>query len=317
MYTINLLPFGETYFVELKNASTGASARLLPEFGCCLHQLTLPLQNNLISLLHSETNYHDFLGNGIAAYQGALLFPFPDRVADSEYVFEGKTYRLAANDRSKKHALHGFLNQAPFVVHQQQADEQQATVVFRHEYHGQNKGYPFPCTIEVEYKLTADCLFTKTSITNSGTSVMPVGWGWHPYLLLTSDIEDYELLVPASAEYQIRNDFINFGKEIALPGNPHSVTLCKERLHCYRLQSSGNTITTVLKNRKKKFAAQLATPNNKNGYSYLQIYLPKDAPALAIEPLTCIGNAFNNGVGLIQLQSKEQLIKQFSISISA
>jgi aldose 1-epimerase len=73
----------------------------------------------------------------------------------------------------------------------------------------------------------------------------------------------------------------------------------------------------VLKNRKKKFAAQLATPNNKNGYSYLQIYLPKDAPALAIEPLTCIGNAFNNGVGLIQLQSKEQLIKQFSISISA
>src|SRR5262249_61602073 len=37
-----------------------------------------------------------------------ILFPFPNRIRDGRFVFEGREYALPLNDSTKSHAIHGF-----------------------------------------------------------------------------------------------------------------------------------------------------------------------------------------------------------------
>jgi aldose 1-epimerase len=52
-----------------------------------------------------------------------------------------------------------------------------------------------------------------------------------------------------------------------------------------------------------------------NSMKYLQIYTPEDRNSIAIEPMTCAPDAFNNGLGLITLSSNEEVIRRFGIRI--
>ena len=42
-----------------------------------------------------------------------------------------------------------------------------------------------------------------------------------------------------------------------------------------------------------------------SGFNYLQLYIPPDRSSIAIEPMTCSVDAFNNGDGLIILEVAE------------
>jgi len=42
-------------------------------------------------------------------------------------------------------------------------------------------------------------------------------------------------------------------------------------------------------------------------YNYLQVFIPPDRMSIAIEPMTCNANAFNNKDGLITLSPGEVL----------
>ena len=52
--------------------------------------------------------------------------------------------------------------------------------------------------------------------------------------------------------------------------------------------------TFILKGRQY----ELEISTDLSDFSYFQIYTPKDRKSIAIEPMTCAPNAFNNGLGL-------------------
>ena len=51
-------------------------------------------------------------------------------------------------------------------------------------------------------------------------------------------------------------------------------------------------------------------------YRYLQVYTPPGRESIAIEPMTCAPNAFNNGMGLIRLDPGEAFTASFGISLA-
>ena len=49
--------------------------------------------------------------------------------------------------------------------------------------------------------------------------------------------------------------------------------------------------------------------------SYLQLYTPPDRKSIAIEPMNCIANAFNNGIGLKLLKPGEEFNWEVKIEV--
>ena len=55
-------------------------------------------------------------GNQKKGGQGDVLIPFPGRVADGRYSFDGQTYQLERNDKEGPNAIHGFVRAMPWRV---------------------------------------------------------------------------------------------------------------------------------------------------------------------------------------------------------
>ena len=51
--------------------------------------------------------------------QGDVLIPFPGRVRDGRYTFEGQTYQMPINDKDGPNAIHGFVRLIPWEVAEQ------------------------------------------------------------------------------------------------------------------------------------------------------------------------------------------------------
>ncbi|NGZ04617.1 MAG: hypothetical protein CV090_16375, partial [Nitrospira sp. WS238] len=54
--------------------------------------------------------------------QGDVLIPFPGRVANGRYSFEGQPFQLDCNDKEGPNAIHGFVRNLPWQVRDAQAN---------------------------------------------------------------------------------------------------------------------------------------------------------------------------------------------------
>src|SRR5215207_3073306 len=48
------------------------------------------------------------------ASRGALLIPWPNRIADGRYTFDGQTHQLPINEVARNNASHGLLSWVPW-----------------------------------------------------------------------------------------------------------------------------------------------------------------------------------------------------------
>ena len=108
---------------------------------------------------------------------GAPLIPWPNRLADGRYCFEGTTYQVAITEPDKQNAIHGFLRWRPWqcVEHESSRVTMSATLF-------PMMGYPFTLGVSVTYELGESGLVVRTKATNLGERTAPYGHGQHPYL---------------------------------------------------------------------------------------------------------------------------------------
>ena len=116
---------------------------------------------------------------------GAPLIPWPNRLADGRYRFNGVDYQVALTEPEKANAIHGFLHWRNWVVQagetewvkaHEPADIVMGTVLYP------LSGYPFTIDVRVGYHLDAHGLTVTTTATNIGRTPAPWACGAHPYL---------------------------------------------------------------------------------------------------------------------------------------
>ena len=126
--------------------------------------------------------------------------------------------------------------------------------------------------------------------------------GWHPYFELTN--YDY-----CSVEFTAEKTYVNNEKMVPIDSESYSdepIQLAEAELDsAYKLRKG----RVVLKS--PRYQLQMDVPND----YYLQLYTPENRTTLAIEPMTCIADAFNNKVGLKQLSPGSSYIFETSISV--
>ncbi len=117
------------------------------------------------------------------AGHGALLAPWPNRLRDGRYAFDGHEYQVDLSEPKTGTALHGLVMwQCWRVAAVDDADHARGAAVTLELRLPASRGYPFDLLLRVTYRLSDTGLHVRTTATNLGTTDAPYGVGFHPWL---------------------------------------------------------------------------------------------------------------------------------------
>lgn len=235
--------------------------------------------------------------------QGDILIPFPGRIGNGRYSFDGRTFQLECNDKEGPNAIHGFVRSLPWHIQESHPNSVAFGVRLDATTYAE-RGYPFSLRILVTYELNTQGLGCRFSVTNVGHKPAPVGVGFHPYFTVgTGIIDEAEAQIPGTGFLEFNQRLVPTGTIYPVQDTPWDYRrfrpIAQQRFnHCYvNLERDTEGVA---------MAALRHVPSNRTitmtmdaAFSSVVVYTGDaiaDAPrvALAIEPMTCASDAFNH-----------------------
>lgn len=273
----------------------GNKLTFLPDEGAAITHLTFDTSPAL-EVLKPQPEYQ---------FEASVLFPFPNRLANGRYEFEGKTYEFPLNDFGRPNALHGLVFDQKFTLTDQGKDASRAWASTQLECAGTHPAYPFPFRLSVSYSLSDKALEVEIEATNTGSKNMPFGLGWHPYFNLASGLANCALKLPDCHEIEVNENLIPTGKK--------TPSRCFDD---FRLMDGIQLDTCFEIDKVQAENATLLRLNNQQtlevwqdtSHPYIQVFTPGDGQTIAIEPMTCGINALNTYQGLQVLGPESSLV---------
>jgi aldose 1-epimerase len=242
-------------------------------------------------------------GAGKKGGQGDVLIPFPGRVADGRYVFDGEAFQLERNDKEGPNAIHGFVRTLPWVVAAQEANRALFEVSLTAEHYA-SKGYPFSLRTRVSYELNEQGLTCSFEVRNIGERIAPVGVGFHPYFTVGSSVIDDDVVrIPGAASLEFNERLAPTGRIIPVAGTKWDYRTARpigaRRFnHCYvQLERDAEgSATATLRHARSGRTIEVRMDRS---FSAVVIYTGDAIAgaarrAVAIEPMTCASDAFNH-----------------------
>lgn len=104
------------------------------------------------------------------------LFPYHNRLIGAAFEHEGKRYRVPPHPLLAPDAQHGPAHRRPWHVVSHQSDGIELALDYTAD-----ADWPFNFRAVQRFTLAADRLDIELSLTNTGQTSMPGGFGWHPY----------------------------------------------------------------------------------------------------------------------------------------
>lgn len=242
--------------------------------------------------------------------RGAVLAPWPNRIRDGRYPWEGHELQLPLTEPGRGNALHGLVSWLPW------------TPVFRAEDAvglgcrvWPQPGYPFQLELTATYRLAGDGLYWQLDARNLGPEAAPYGCAVHPYLLGgPGRVDDWTLTLPAERFLEVDTDRL-------LP-----VGLRPVEGSSFDFRSTAplrgvvidHAFTGVRADRDGLARAAVRSPEGGVVVEWDPAVLPwvqvhtadrpepeLDRAGLAVEPMTCPPDAFRSGDGLVRLEPGE------------
>ena len=99
--------------------------------------------------------------------RGQVLSPWPNRVQDGSYEFDGRRHQLPIDQVDEHNAIHGLVRWAAWEVAERDAHR----VAVEHVLHPR-PGYPFSLGLRIEYELSAEGLRVRNTATNLGSEAV-------------------------------------------------------------------------------------------------------------------------------------------------
>ncbi|NGZ59476.1 MAG: aldose epimerase [Nitrospira sp. LK265] len=242
-------------------------------------------------------------GRGKRGGQGDVLIPFPGRVSNGRYTFEGQPLQLECNDKEGPNAIHGFVRSLPWQV--QEAGSNKVTFEIRLDAGTYaERGYPFSLAVWVTYELSASGLTCSFTLKNVGQQAAPVGAGFHPYFTVgTSFIDEAEVQIPGTAYLEFNERLAPTGAILSVEGTPWDYrrfrAIGRQRFnHCYvQLERDAKGMATA--SLRHSAGGRVIDITMDSSFFAVVVYTGDaiaGAPraALAIEPMTCASDAFNH-----------------------
>lgn len=310
MFIHQELPFGKLKKHVIFDEAAESGFEVVPQHGATLLKLVM----NGVHILDGYSKPEELHQNRWG--KSNILIPFPNRLKSGNYRWQGEHYSFDINDPFTGNALHGFGMHLPFHILKVEVKEKKARVICSYEYGGEKKAYPFPFTFAISYTFRHPNMFeVAMAFANQSASPIPVGMGWHPYFKLDDKIDDTVLHLPFTKMIGIDEHMIPTGKKY-----PFDDFVVPKKLGATIL----NNCFALPAEDKDRFEFSLQGAGGKlncwqecgtNKFNYLQIFTHPFRHSIAIEPMTCNIDAFNNKEGLIELPPYETVNATFGVSL--
>lgn len=249
--------------------------------------------------------------------KGQVLSPWPNRLEDGRYTFEGVSAVAALDEPEHGNAIHGLVRWLRFEPQR----EEQGGVTLVSEVMAQ-PAYPWRLRLEVTYELVSEtCL--SVSARASSSSRAPFGIGFHPYVHAgAGGVDRCELTFEAATHLLLDARGLPTGAE-PVAGGPHDfsggASLEHRRLDdCYGgLRGDEDGWSASLRRADGSAVALRAD----GSFAYLMCFTGDTLAAgerrrgLALEPMTCPPNALRSGRDLVVLDEGRDWEGSFSIEL--
>jgi aldose 1-epimerase len=289
--------------IVIKNEKSNFYSIIYPNLGASLQKLS----SNNTEIINGISNAAEGLNDYKNAFKSAFLFPFPNRISDGKYEFGQTKYELDCNEKPLKNALHGHIYDKQFSIKNTETSENNAIVSLYYADEGKTKGFPFPYQIEIIYTFSREKITIDFQVFNNGEKSFPFGIGWHPYFK-TSNLNANSLDFEGASQYSLNEKMIP-QDEIPLKFKTPLFIEKTTLDDCFIT----NKPQATFESEAYKIGIDFFPKNKKN---YLQVYTPPTRNCIAIEPMTCAPNAFNNKNGLLILEPNKKFEWQISLEYS-
>jgi aldose 1-epimerase len=253
----------------------------------------------------------------VTSGRGQVLIPWPNRLEDGAYEFDGRRHQLPLTEPERGNAIHGLVRGERWTVGERESHR----VVMEHILQPR-PGYPFTLSLGVEYALSESGLRVKTTATNVGPDACPFGSGQHPYLTLgTLTVDSLILCAPARTVLQEDERGIPVGRE-PVDGTAYDFRRPRE----IGATTLDDAFTDLERGADGRARVELRDPKSRAGvtvwldesYRYLQLFTGDPLPdvrrrSLAVEPMTCPANAFRTGEDLVRLEPRGSVTSEWGI----
>ncbi|ROQ35831.1 carbohydrate kinase (thermoresistant glucokinase family) [Streptomyces sp. PanSC19] len=258
-------------------------------------------------------------GSAITGGRGQLLVPWPNRVGDGRYRFDGRDLQLPLTEVEKGNAIHGLLRWVLWRPLARSDDSVSLGTTLCPQ-----PGYPFLLDVRVEYRLGPEGLRVAVRATNTGTEPAPYGVGQHPYLTVGTDlVDDAVLTVPARHLLRTDDRGLPVGRE-PVDGTPYDFRAARP-VGGLRLDTA---FTGLDRPSDGHATVRLAHPSGRRGVDlwlgegtrYVQVYTgdtltePERRRGLAVEPMSCPPDAFRSGTDLTVLRPGATHVLRWGLS---
>jgi aldose 1-epimerase len=256
------------------------------------------------------------------AYHGTVLLPWPNRLRDGRYEFDGEDLQVALTEPSNHNALHGLAAWLPWslLAHEPSSVTLECRIL-------PTPGYPFHLDTVVNYELLDAGLVVTTTSTNNGDRACPYALGFHPYVSTGPDatLDDCTLHIDAARRLLVDDRLIPEGESEPVAGTADDFR--GDRPLAGRVLDTG--FTDVAADSQGSSWVRVASSDGHTvqvwadaNFGFWQVYSGDALPAplarrsLAVEPMTAAPNAFQTGDGLRRLEPGESVTSRWGARLA-
>jgi aldose 1-epimerase len=236
--------------------------------------------------------------------RGQALIPWPNRLGDGRYEWEGETQQLPLDEVALRNAIHGLVRWRNWDLLERDPSRLKLGLRLFPQ-----PGYPFTLALSIAFELGDRGLRVVARAENLGARACPYGVGFHPYVRVGERVDTAVLIVPASAVLALdeRQLPVSWGPVAGTDWDfrkprtigPLELDTCFGDL----TREPDGRARVRISDEEGSVAVWLG-----EGFDYLMIYTgdtlapPRRRQGIAVEAMSCAPNAFQSGEGLVRLE---------------
>lgn len=249
----------------------------------------------------------------MAFYRGAIVAPWPNRIGDGLYTWDGQEIQAPLTEVERGNALHGLISFQAFTPATVGDDE----AILRTELYP-SPGYPFHLLVTVHHSLDPEeGLITTVTARNLGTQDAPYGVCPHPYLVAgPENLDEWSLQVQTGTVLTVTEDrLLPTGTAPVEPGSEFDFS-APRRIGTLFID---HAFTDLARDEEGQLLVRVTAPGGTGvemcagpECGWLQIHTG-DRPepenhrrGLAVEPMTCPPDAFRSGTDVLRLRPQAE-----------
>jgi aldose 1-epimerase len=234
--------------------------------------------------------------------RGQVLMPWPNRIRDGAYAFDGAELQLAVTEQKTGTAIHGLVRWCSWRPLEATSDR----VRLGYRLMAQT-GYPWTLDLAVEYAVGPGGLEVTMLATNRAARPAPVAAAMHPYLAVGGRVDEVTLTLPAGTRQLVDERLLPAG---TTPVSGDHDFRDGRAIGPLRLDDA---YTDLVRGADGLAAVRATTDGGgvelwlDEAFGWVQVFtgdtLTRGArESLAVEPMTSPADAFNSGMDLVVLE---------------